>query len=47
MLKDKIADGGYKDFWEFKDGRKGDVLVRKTPLVIHEDYDGETLHFVE
>ena len=46
MLKDKIAAGGYKDFWEFKDGRKGDVLVRKTPLVIHEDYDGETLYLV-
>ncbi|MGM9767081.1 MAG: hypothetical protein ACI3Z0_01260 [Candidatus Cryptobacteroides sp.] len=45
-LKKEIAAGGYKDFWEFKDGRKGDVLVRNTPLVIHEDYDGETLYLV-
>ena len=27
MLKDKIAAGGYKEFWEFKDGRKGDVVI--------------------
>lgn len=46
ILRDKITAGGYQDFWEFKDGRRGDVLVRNTPLVIHEDYDGETLYLV-
>ena len=46
ILRDKITAGGYKDFWEYKDGRKGDALVRNTPLVIHEDYDGETLYLV-
>lgn len=46
ILESQIRKGGYKDFWEFKDGRKGSVLVRKTPLVIHEDYDGTTLYLV-
>lgn len=46
ILRDKMTAGGYQNFWEFKDGRRGDVLVRNTPLVIHEDYDGETLYLV-
>ena len=45
-LTAEIERGGYKDFWEFKDGIKNGVFVRNTPLVIHEDYDGETLLLV-
>lgn len=45
-LRTEIERGGYKDFWGFKDGIKNGAFVRNTPLVIHEDYDGETLMLV-
>ncbi len=45
-LSNEIAKGGYSDFWEYKDGMCNGVFVRNTPLVIHEDYDGETLCLV-
>lgn len=45
-LAKAIKDGGYKDFWEFKDGMHDGRFKRKTPLVIHEDYDGKTLMLV-
>lgn len=45
-LRKEIAAGGYSDFWEYKDGMHNGEFVRNTPLVIHEDYDGETLYLV-
>lgn len=46
LLKKEIESGGYADFWEYKDGMHNGTFVRDTPLVIHEDYDGETLLLV-
>lgn len=46
LLKKEIESGGYADFWEYKDGIHNGAFVRNTPLVIHEDYDGETLLLV-
>ena len=46
VLHDEIVKGGYSDFWEYKDGLHNGEFVRNTPLVIHEDYDGETLYLV-
>lgn len=46
ILKDEIRRGGYKDFWEYKAGIIDGEFVRKTLLLIHEDYDGETLYLV-
>lgn len=45
-LRKEIAEGGYADFWEYKDGMHDGEFVRNTPLVIHEDYDGQTLYLV-
>lgn len=45
-LHTEIVRGGYSDFWEFKDGIHNGEFVRNTPLVIHEDYDGQTLYLV-
>lgn len=46
QLASQIKAGGYKSFGDFKDCLKDGKFVRDTPLVIHEDYDGETLHLV-
>ncbi|MBQ2050624.1 MAG: hypothetical protein II495_00075, partial [Paludibacteraceae bacterium] len=46
IMKNEIKKGGYYDFWEYKDGIHNGSFVRNTPLVIHEDYDGETLYLV-
>lgn len=46
VLHDEIIKGGYSNFWEYKDGLLNGEFVRNTPLVIHEDYDGETLYLV-
>lgn len=46
-LKRKIKKGGYKDFWEYKNGFKyGEKFREKTVLVPHEDYDCETIYLV-
>lgn len=46
VLHDEIIKGGYSNFWEYKDGLHNGKFMRNTPLVIHEDYDGETLYLV-
>lgn len=46
VLRNEIQRGGYKSFWEYKDGIQNDEFVRDTPLVIHEDYDCKTLMLV-
>lgn len=45
-LENEIKQGGYNDFWEFKDGIHNGIFIRDTPLVIHEDYDGQTMSLV-
>lgn len=45
-LSSAIAHGGHSSFWEFKDGLHNGEFLRNTPLVMHEDYDGETILLV-
>ncbi len=45
-IKDMISNGGYADFWRFKDGIIDGDFSRNTPLLIHEDYDCESLLLV-
>ena len=46
LLNKEIHDRGYQNFQEYKDGIIDGDFVRDTPLVIHEDYDGETMLLV-
>lgn len=37
---------GYKDIWEYMDGKHGENFVRETPLLMHEDANCKTVYLV-